>query len=201
VTDRYEGLYDAGPPPGPAPRDALPRQETRTVPPDGRPAADQPAWRHDFPVDWPEDHYVARRDFTKFLGLTSLAFVVGQFWIGLKSLRRRRAADPERAVAELAELPVGGSLVFRYPDEHHRCLLMRPDERTLLAYSQECTHLACAVVPRMREGVIHCPCHEGYFDLATGRPTAGPPRRPLPKIRLEVRGGTVYAVGREVSPT
>ena len=60
--------------------------EQHTVPPDGRPAAEQPAWRHDFPIDWPEDHYVARRDFTKFLGLSSLAFVVGQVWIGLKSL-------------------------------------------------------------------------------------------------------------------
>lgn len=188
------------PPSGP-PRDVLPREETRTVPPDGRPAADQPAWRHDFPIDWPQDNYVARRDFTKFLGVTSLAFVVGQFWIGLKSLLDRREAVAEKAVARLEELPVGGSLVFRYPDEDHRCLLMRPDERTLLAYSQECTHLACAVVPQMERGLIHCPCHEGYFDLATGRPTAGPPRRPLPKVVLEVRDGTVYAVGWEATPT
>lgn len=178
-----------------------PREEARTVAPDGRPAADQPAWRHDFPIDWPQDHYVARRDFTKFLGLTSLGFVAGQFWIGIKSLWDRRDERPAKAVARLAELPVGGSLVFRYPDDARRCLLMRPDEQTLLAYSQECTHLACAVVPRMKEGLIHCPCHEGYFDLATGRPTAGPPRRPLPKVEIEVRDGVVYAVGMEVSPT
>jgi len=171
------------------------------VPPDGLPAADQPAWRQDFPVDWPQDHYVARRDFTKFLGLTSLAFVVGQFWIGIKGLLDRREAAPERAVTHLIDLPVGGALVFRYPDDDHRCLLMRTGERTVLAYSQECTHLACAVVPRIREGLIHCPCHEGYFDLATGRPTAGPPRRPLPRITLEVRDGVVYATGMEVSPT
>ncbi len=178
-----------------------PPEERRTVAPDGRPAADQPAWRKDFPVDWPEDHYVARRDFTKFLGLTSLAFVAGQFWIVVKSLWDRREAVPEKAVARLDALPVGGSLVFRYPDEDHRCLLMRPDEQTLLAYSQECTHLACAVVPRMKEGLIHCPCHEGYFDLATGRPTAGPPRRPLPKVELKVREGVIYATGLEVTPT
>jgi Rieske Fe-S protein len=183
------------------PRDALPHDETRTVPPDGRPAADQPAWRHDFPVDWPQDHYVARRDFTKFLGLASLAFVVGQFWIGFKSLFERREHFAEKAVARLDELPVGGSIVFRYPDDDHRCLLMRPNEGTLLAYSQECTHLACAVVPRMERGLIHCPCHEGWFDLATGRPTAGPPRRPLPKVLLKVRRNTVYAVGWEATPT
>ena len=187
--------------PADAPRDSLPREELRTVPPDGRPAADQPVWRHDFPIDWPQDHYVARRDFTKFLGLTSLAFVVGQFWIVFKSLFDRREHSSQKPIARLDELPVGGSLVFRYPGGDDRCLLIRPDEQTLLAYSQECTHLACAVVPRIDRKSIHCPCHEGWFDLATGQPTAGPPRRPLPKVRLEVRGDTVYAVGWESTPT
>ena len=55
------------------PRDA----EQITVPPDGRPLEAQPAWRQDFPIDWPQDAYVERRDFVKFLVLTSLAFTVG----------------------------------------------------------------------------------------------------------------------------
>lgn len=193
-------LYRTEPPHADSPRDALPREELRTSTPDGRPAGEQPAWRHDFPIDWPQDHYVARRDFAKFLGLTSLAFVVGQFWIGVKSLLDRHESTPEKAVARLEELPVGGSLVFRYPESDHRCLLMRPEEKTLLAYSQECTHLACAVVPRMEDGLIHCPCHEGYFELGTGRPTAGPPRRPLPKVILKVRDGVIYATGWEATP-
>lgn len=185
----------------PFPAPPTPPVKSPTIAPDGRPEAAQPAWRQDFPVDWPQDHYVARRDFTKFLGLTSLAFVVGQFWIGFKSLWESREVRLEKAVARLDELPVGGSLVFVYPDDHHRCLLMRPDESTLLAYSQSCTHLACAVVPRIPEGLIHCPCHEGYFDLETGRPTAGPPRRPLPRIHVELRGDVIYATGMEVSTT
>jgi Rieske Fe-S protein len=63
------------------------------------------------------------------------------------------------------------------------------------ARGQACTHLSCAVVPRIEEGVIHCPCHEGYFDLFTGRNIAGPPPRPLPRIELDVRGDVVFAVG------
>lgn len=55
--------------------------EGLSVPPDGRPEEEQPRWRRDFPIDWPEDQYVSRRDFTKFMVLTSLAFTVGQFWI------------------------------------------------------------------------------------------------------------------------
>jgi hypothetical protein len=34
-----------------------------TIPPDGRPLEDQPKWRRDFPVDWPDDQYFTRREF------------------------------------------------------------------------------------------------------------------------------------------
>ena len=53
------------------------------------------------------------------------------------------------------------------------------------------------MIPQLGEGRLHCPCHNGYFDLATGRPIAGPPRRPLPRIKLEVRDGVIYATGVE----
>jgi nitrite reductase/ring-hydroxylating ferredoxin subunit len=172
--------------------------------PDGRPAAEQPAWRGDFPIDWPEDHYVARRDYAKFMVLTSLAFAVGQLWIGVKSLLRRRGRGTRPApaqIARLADVPVGGVRTFRYPGPDDPCLLLRPDERTLVAYGQKCTHLSCAVVPRPERGELHCPCHVGAFDLATGRPVSGPPRRPLPRIALEVRSGVVYATGVEERTT
>jgi Rieske Fe-S protein len=190
---------------------APPKDEQRTTAPDLRPEGEQPPWRRDFPIDWPTDHYVSRRDFTKFLGLTSFAFVVGQSWIVVKSWLRRGSAPPAaRAVARLAESPAagehaalpaikaGGAIVFRYPEPSDPCLLLRPDSDTLLAYHQKCTHLACAVVPQMDQGRLLCPCHQGYFDLATGRPLAGPPRRPLPRVTLAVTDGVVYATGVEL---
>ena len=67
----------------------------------------------------------------------------------------------------------------------------------LLAYDQKCTHLSCAVVPEVEHVRLACPCHKGYFDLATGRPVAGPPRRPLPRVTVHVRDGVVYATGVE----
>ena len=189
-----------------APQPALPLtsvplvRETQTLPPDGRPPEEQPAWRHDFPIDWPQDHYVARRDFTKFMTLTSLAFVVGQFWIAAQNMLRRRRGKPEiRRIGSLSSLPVGQSMTFRYPGSHDDCVVVRTAPGTLVAYSQKCTHLACAVVPRAGTGDIHCPCHEGYFDLVTGRPIAGPPQRPLPRITVEVRGDDIYATGVELS--
>lgn len=185
----------------PPPRRDAANRETITLPPDGRPDAEQPAWRQDFPIDWPQDVYVARRDFTKFMVLTSLAFVVGQAWIGVMTLLRRREKPAAMKVASLEAVPVGGSVTFKYPGPHDDCVLVRtgPGSGTagLVAYGQKCTHLSCAVVPRVGEGCLGCPCHEGSFDLATGRPIAGPPRRPLPKVTLEVRGNDVYATGVE----
>ena len=177
---------------------AMPERDQITLPPDGRPPSEQPAWRKDFPVDWPQDQYVARRDFSKFMVLTSFAFVVGQMWIGVQNWFRRRRGTPSIVkVADLAAVPVGGALVFNYPGPHDPCLLIRPKEGSLLAYSQACTHLSCAVVPRVGQGSIHCPCHEGYFDLPTGRPISGPPQRPLTRIVVEVRQDGIYATGVE----
>ena len=48
----------------------------------------------------------------------------------------------------------------------------------LVAFSQQCTHLSCAVVPQPEQNRLFCPCHEGAFDLQSGRPIAGPPNRP-----------------------
>lgn len=76
--------------------------------------------------------------------------------------------------------------------------MIRQASGALAAYSQKCTHLSCAVVPRPEQGVMRCPCHEGYFDLESGRPLAGPPRRPLPRVLVEVRGQDIYATGVEI---
>lgn len=170
------------------------------VGPDGKPLPQQPAWRKDFPIDLPEEQYVARRDFTKFLTLTSLAFVVGQFWIVVQNWWRRRYGEhPIVQIARLQDIPVGTVRTFQYPTHDDSCILLRIDETTLLAYDQKCTHLSCAVIPEMAEGKLVCPCHHGYFDLATGRPLAGPPRRPLPRILVRVRNGIVEAYGMERS--
>jgi len=177
-------------------------RESMTTAPDRSPEDQQPAWREDFPIDWPQDQYVERRDFMKFLVLTSVALAVGQFWIvGENWLRRRRGLPPVRRVASLSEIPPGASLVFQYPGELDNCVLVRLSERDLVAYSQKCTHLSCAVIPEPEHGVLHCPCHEGYFDLRSGVPTAGPPRRPLPRITLEVRRQDIYATGVEMRTT
>jgi len=170
-----------------------------SVPPDGRPYHDQPQWRNDFPVDWPQDELVARRDFTKFLVLTSFAFVAGQVWIAFENLRRKRSGRPPiRRIAKLDAIPIGGAITFAYPEPHDDSILVRTSADRFVAYGQKCTHLSCAVTPQPENNRLQCPCHHGFFDLATGAPTAGPPRRPLPRVNLEIRDGWIYATGVEV---
>jgi Rieske Fe-S protein len=167
-----------------------------TVAPDHRGMDKQPKWRRDFAIDWPEDNFIARRDFAKFLVLTSGAFVAGQAWIAAKHLvRRRNAALPRTKIASVSGLGLGSAIMFAYPTEDDPCLLIRTRGDQLLAYSQKCTHLSCAVIPELERGILRCPCHEGIFELSTGRNIAGPPPRPLPAIALEVVGDDVYAVG------
>lgn len=164
--------------------------------PDGRPESAQPKWRQDFPIDVEADAYGARRDFTKFMVLTSLAFVCGQVWIAVQSIFRRRQSAKQRIVA-VDDLDIGQAVSFHFPTDRDPCLLIRSAEHEFLAYSSLCTHLMCPVRPDLEHNHLHCPCHEGYFDLASGRPTAGPPRRPLPRITLLIDSGAIYATGVE----
>src|SRR5262245_9811976 len=155
-------------------------------------------WREDFPVEIPRDEYVSRRDFTKFLMLVSGAFFVGQLWILWLNLARQLRGDlPMMEIANASSLPIGGTLTFKYPQEHDPCVLVRTDASNYVAFSQKCTHLSCPVFPRADQKQFHCPCHEGVFDLTTGVPLAGPPRRPLARVKLERKFGKLYAAGME----
>ncbi|QEG36753.1 QcrA and Rieske domain-containing protein [Bythopirellula goksoeyrii] len=166
--------------------------------PDGRPECEQPKWRRDFPIEVEADEYGARRDFTKFMVLTSLAFVCGQFWIALHTFFRGYKPGEQR-IAKVDDIAVGEAMSFHYPTDRDPCLLIRKSEDDFVAYSSQCTHLMCPVQPDLENDRLHCPCHRGFFDVATGRPTAGPPRRPLPRIELRIAKGNIYATNIEVS--
>jgi Rieske Fe-S protein len=169
--------------------------------PDGRPPSEQPRWRQDFPIDVPDDDNLARREFTKFLVLTSGAFVAGQCWIGLMSMLQSEKPLPEKRIAAERDVRPDDVVEFRYPTDDDPCLLIRLRDGRLVAYGQQCSHLSCAVIPEPKQGRLRCPCHNGFFEITEGRPIAGPPRRPLPRIKLEVRDGVIYATGVEVRTT
>jgi nitrite reductase/ring-hydroxylating ferredoxin subunit len=160
------------------------------------PADGPPLWRRDFPIDWPEAEWVARRELVKFLVLVSGAFGAGQLWLLWRGWRPA-AATAEARIARVVDVPVGGSQLFQYPAGSPSRILVRVDEKTFVAYEQQCTHLTCPVVPAVERGALLCPFHHGVFDLHTGAPIAGPPRRPLARVTLDVRDGWVVATGIE----
>jgi nitrite reductase/ring-hydroxylating ferredoxin subunit len=162
-----------------------------------RPSA-LPLWRDEITIDAADERYVTRRQFTKFLVLTSFGMFVGQLWILVRSLFGRADTPPAPLVVGRAgDLPVGAARVFHFPSPNDPCLLIRTSAEGYVAYSQKCTHLSCAVYFDAGKRRIECPCHEGAFSATDGRPLQGPPPRPLPRIRLERRGDELVATAVE----
>ena len=155
-----------------------------------------PLWKDEFSVHTADERYVSRRQFTKFLVLTSLAMLVGQIWILMKSwFSRKKPALPQQAIARKEEIAVGEVKLFTYPTADNHCIMVRTGPDTYVAYSQKCTHLSCAVYYSRESNSLECPCHRGFFSLKDGSVLAGPPPRPLPSILLEIRGDELLATG------
>src|SRR5512132_3981206 len=97
----------------------------------------KPAWSEEFSVHAAEDAYVQRRQFTKFLVLTSFGMVAGQAWIWLKSLAAApRTEWPAVVVARAAEVGAGTVRFFNYPTAQEPCILVRRTNGEFAAFSQ-----------------------------------------------------------------
>jgi nitrite reductase/ring-hydroxylating ferredoxin subunit len=159
------------------------------------PSGPDSLWREEVSFRTADEQYVARRQFGKFLVLTSFGMFVGNLWILAKSWLFRQQLYPLRAVARTDDIAVGEVKLFPYPGEHDPCILVRLGADEYVAYSQKCTHLSCAVYYEKERDCLACPCHEGYFSVRTGAVLQGPPPRPLPRVQLERRGDQLIATG------
>ena len=156
-------------------------------------AGPEEEWREEFPYPWSEDEIVTRRDTLRFLlaGSGALFLATGVLAI----LGNLPAGSDVKAIpiAKVGELAENQWKVFNFPDQYAQGILINLPKKGLVAYSDVCTHLSCAVIYE-GGGKLHCPCHDGFFDAATGDVLAGPPTRPLPLIQLAIQDGTIYAV-------
>src|SRR3954447_23040192 len=87
-----------------------------------------PLWQDEFSVFSADERYVSRRQFSKFLTLTSFAMLAGNLWILARSWLYRAPSDPEQAVAAAGEIPIGGAKTFLYPTADDPCILVRTAE-------------------------------------------------------------------------
>ena len=147
----------------------------------------------DFPIEWEGDHYVSRREMVKFLTLGSLLLALANWATAFSKRLVRRNSSVVKLLGPRKDLEQNGYLLFRYPTAESPCIAIRTAEGKYVAYSQVCTHLSCAVVYDKTENQIVCPCHRGVFDVNQGTPIAGPPTRPLPRVKLELREDQFYA--------
>jgi Rieske Fe-S protein len=188
------GLDDAVPPRG---SDTPPLAHPASAAARRAAGGTEPLWREEISLYTADERFVGRRQFAKFLVLTSFGMMVGNLWILAKATLQRTPPErlPELPVARLSDLPVGGARLFNYPTEDDPCLLVRYREDAWAAYSQRCTHLSCPVFWKPSAGTLACPCHHGAFAVEDGRVLQGPPPRPLPRVLLEQRGDLLIAVG------
>jgi len=152
----------------------------------------QPSWKTDFPIQQSEEHRLTRRQFARFACCSAAVFSAA--WLTKGKLLTPRVATESRFVARIGEIPVGGSKLFRYPTESDPCILIRQRTGRLAAYSQSCPHLMCPVHFNAEKNQLVCRCHEGFFAAEDGRVLAGPPRRPLPRHPIEVRGQELWVL-------
>lgn len=150
-------------------------------------------WREEFPYPWDEDEIVTRRDTLRFLLAGSGALFLATGALAILGNLPTGANVQSVPVAKVGELAENAWKVFSFPDQYAQGILINLPKKGLVAYSDVCTHLSCAVVYR-GDGKLHCPCHDGLFDASTGNVLAGPPTRPLPLIQLARHNGTIYAV-------
>lgn len=158
-----------------------------------------PKWAEDFPVEAADDTTVSRRDFVRYLFLVSSGIFTGTLAVVAGGIftKRRNAGRVEKPfkIADAGAVPVGTSRVFPLPHDRGPAIMVRLSEDRYVAYSQKCTHLQCPVLWRSDENKLVCPCHKGAFEVETGRVLYGPPERPLPPVRLEVKDDGVYYAG------
>lgn len=74
-------------------------------------------------------------------------------------------------------------------------ILINTPQGELRAFTAICTHLACTVRFDSETETIHCPCHNGRFDLA-GNVLSGPPPAPLEEYGVETSGDIIFVSKR-----
>ena len=139
---------------------------------------------------------ISRRDFLnvikKGLAATGFAALLAPFiaYLYPPSLEET-PAGPVR-VGTVDDIPPGKSLTIPYG--RYPALVINTDQG-FRAYSAVCTHFACICKWDSADQVIHCPCHEGFFEPFEGGVISGPPPTPLEKISLTITDGEIFIGG------
>jgi len=140
-----------------------------------------------------QDPLLARRDFLRLLAALSGGLALSTGAVAAGVFRRGSTGHATKRIA--SSLGPGESVTFSYPGPDNPAIAVGLADGTPVAFSSVCPHLGCAVLWKKESERLECPCHNGAFDARSGRVLAGPPPRPLARIRLEHRDDGIYATG------
>lgn len=90
------------------------------------------------------------------------------------------------ALASLADIPVGGGVVFA----DKGVVVTQPKKGQVKAFSATCTHAGCAVT-EVKGGTINCNCHGSKFKVSDGSVEKGPANRALSPVGVKVSGKSI----------
>jgi arsenite oxidase small subunit len=146
------------------------------------------------------DRGLSRRKLLVAGGATAVATA-----LGVESADAKRTGYPRHRVVALSKLRTNRAVHFNYPLKAQSCVLLDlghrvpggvGPHRSIVAFSTLCQHMGCEVGYVRGKREFLCPCHQTRYDPARlGSIIQGVATRALPRVKLGVRGGFVYAVG------
>ena len=108
--------------------------------------------------------------------------------------------------ADLSQLTIGKpeEVVFRRTrvdgwrvlNEKSTAWVVRQDDQSVVAFTPQCTHLACAYHWEEKDSKFFCPCHNSVFAI-DGKVVSGPAPRPLDRYVTKIDQGKVL-IGSEI---
>lgn len=121
--------------------------------------------------------------------VTTLAGIIGPIIAYLWPRSADTSSGGPVAVGKVEDFAPGSGAVVSVNDK--AVIVVNSKAGGLKAFSAICTHLGCVVSWDQHKNVIHCPCHEGIFNPATGAVVSGPPPRPLSGYELAIKDGQI----------
>jgi arsenite oxidase small subunit len=140
----------------------------------------------------------------QLLGAGAAASAGAAVTIGADEGEAATSGYPRLRVVSLKGLRVNRPVSFMYPLKDQPNVLVDlgykvpggvGPGRSIVAYSTLCQHMGCPTVYSRSLREFVCPCHQTRYDAERQASIVqGVATRALPRVRLEVRDGAVYAV-------
>lgn len=140
---------------------------------------------------------LSRRNFVNYLFGGGLLGILATFLYPVIRFimppKQREVSVNKVEAAKVGELAPDTFKIFKFGNSPG--IIINTPQGELKAFTAICTHLACTVNYDNETETIHCPCHNGRFDLA-GNVLSGPPPAPLEEYDVEISGDVIFVSKR-----